>query len=151
VSHLSKLLSKTNRSNLEIDNVYTGTSWSKIPPVRADGAVIGVNVGQSFIKGYAKNSMTAREIYLQHQLLTGQGPKGERIGRNTENMFRALIRETPAAVLGLTVGGMVQAGNIIQESGITSGLNRADLPLVVNLPAKLMRSLGRAVFIEQDA
>jgi predicted NBD/HSP70 family sugar kinase len=152
VGHLSRLLNPQAQAHAGSLVSLTGASWHRSPPARTNGPIIGVNVGQTFIKGYARNPETGEEVNLKSGLFDGDGTKGERICRNTEEMFLRLVsysERVPA--LGLTVGGIVQDGWIIPESGITSGLSEPDLSRVVNLPMMLMRSIGRPIFIEQDA
>jgi predicted NBD/HSP70 family sugar kinase len=122
---------------------------SSIP---AGTKLVGINIGQTLIKGYALDSATMTECRLTMPVNAGPGSKARRIQRNAIRLLDQLAgpRFERIACLGLSVGGMVRNNTILPDSGITLGLVGADRELILGLADTMRVRTNSLVHVEQD-
>lgn len=114
--------------------------------------LVGINIGQTLIKGYAFDQQTMSERRLAIPINEGPGNKAQRIERNAIRLLEQLadFELERIACLGLSVGGMVHDNTILPDSGITLGLAGPDLELILKLPETMRARTNALVHVQQD-
>jgi predicted NBD/HSP70 family sugar kinase len=122
-----------------------------IPP---GGILVGINIGQTLIKGYSIDSEMEIERRLSVPISNGetQGTMAQSLRRNVMHLMSELAEGDPERIscLGLSVGGMVHENTILPHSGITLGLTCSDLRLIQSLPEAMSVRANAPVHVRQD-
>jgi predicted NBD/HSP70 family sugar kinase len=131
---------------------YSCRRWSASPPRLPHLAALGVNVGQSYIKGVATAADRSTVVRVLMPTWDNSRRSGTLLRRRTLEAVRRLRTGAPDTVaIGLAVGGIVFDSHIHRGSGITLGLSEPDAAIVTGLGAAIEAESGLPVLTAQDA